>query len=332
MARRTVRRVVLPPSRRHRARAGRHRAVPGVQPRPLRAGAGLDRRRLEDTWSPQSSHARASLALPGVHRRAALATALALLVFFRRTGCASSGRSCAALRASGKGGSCAHDPDERLAWLIVIATIPVGITGLALEHAFRMLFAKPVAASIFLFVNGLILLVGERLRRRARRRPRCCGPPRRNPAAVVTARGRRGGRAPPTAGSRRLSCREAGVIGLSRSLALLAGISRSGITMVGGLLARTRPRGRGPLRVPAGDAGHLRRRRPEVPSLFGPAGDHIHGPVAVGFVVTGVTAYLSVRFLVALVRDPHAHADGVVLRAGRRGEHRPLRLSVLARR
>ena len=59
------------------------------------------------------------------------------------------------------------DADERLAWLLIIATIPVGIIGLALEHTFRTLFAKPLAAAIFLTINGLILLAGEALRRRA---------------------------------------------------------------------------------------------------------------------------------------------------------------------
>ena len=56
---------------------------------------------------------------------------------------------------------------ERLAWLIIVATIPVGITGLLLEHTFRVLFAKPAAAAIFLTINGLILFAGEWLRRRA---------------------------------------------------------------------------------------------------------------------------------------------------------------------
>jgi undecaprenyl-diphosphatase len=56
--------------------------------------------------------------------------------------------------------------DQRLAWLLVIATIPVGIAGLALEHTFRVLFAKPEAAAIFLTINGGILLLGERYRRR----------------------------------------------------------------------------------------------------------------------------------------------------------------------
>ncbi|HEU5416388.1 MAG TPA: undecaprenyl-diphosphate phosphatase [Streptosporangiaceae bacterium] len=57
--------------------------------------------------------------------------------------------------------------DQRLAWLIVIATIPVGLAGLALEHAFRVLFARPEAAALFLMINGGILFLGERYRRRA---------------------------------------------------------------------------------------------------------------------------------------------------------------------
>jgi undecaprenyl-diphosphatase len=55
--------------------------------------------------------------------------------------------------------------DQRLAWMIVLATIPVGIAGLALEHLFRVAFSKPIPTAVFLSVNGLILLGGERLRR-----------------------------------------------------------------------------------------------------------------------------------------------------------------------
>ena len=55
---------------------------------------------------------------------------------------------------------------ERLAWLIVIATVPVGIIGLVFEHEFRVLFAKPEAAAVFLMCNGLILYAGEWYRRR----------------------------------------------------------------------------------------------------------------------------------------------------------------------
>src|SRR6266704_2587729 len=64
------------------------------------------------------------------------------------------------------------DKDERLAWMIIFATIPVGLTGVALEHTFRVLFAKPAAAAVLLFINGLILLGAEALRRSAVRRKR----------------------------------------------------------------------------------------------------------------------------------------------------------------
>src|SRR6266849_5120254 len=49
---------------------------------------------------------------------------------------------------------------------LLVATIPVGVAGLALEHTFRTVFSKPTLTASFLRVNGLILLGGERLRRR----------------------------------------------------------------------------------------------------------------------------------------------------------------------
>ena len=57
--------------------------------------------------------------------------------------------------------------DERLAWLIIVALIPVGVIGLALEHTLRTVFAKPLAAAIFLTVNGVLLAGGEWVRRRS---------------------------------------------------------------------------------------------------------------------------------------------------------------------
>ena len=54
-----------------------------------------------------------------------------------------------------------------LAWMIILATIPVGLAGVALEHTFRTVFSKPLLTASFLFVNGFILLAGERARRRS---------------------------------------------------------------------------------------------------------------------------------------------------------------------
>jgi undecaprenyl-diphosphatase len=192
-----------------------------------------------------------------------------------------------------------RDADERLAWLIVIATIPVGITGLALEHVFRTVFAKPMAASIFLFINGLILLLGERTRRAA------------EPALTRTptyeeTRTRSGARtAEDVVAAResdrriaRLSFRDGLTVGAFQVLALLPGISRSGVTMVAslwrGLGHEDAARFAFLLATPVILAAGVLK----LPSLAGSAGDHIHGQVAVGVVVTGITAYFSVRFLV----------------------------------
>ncbi|MBV9471962.1 MAG: undecaprenyl-diphosphate phosphatase [Solirubrobacterales bacterium] len=112
-------------------------------------------------------------------------------------------------------------PTERLAWLIVTATIPVGILGLVLEHPVRVALAKPLAASIFLVVNGAILLAAERYRRRSEVRELAL---------------REGAKAD---GARRLDTleyKEAGVIGVAQSSALIAGISRDGVCMTAGLV------------------------------------------------------------------------------------------------
>jgi undecaprenyl-diphosphatase len=115
----------------------------------------------------------------------------------------------------------AETPSERLAWLIIIATIPVGILGLLLEHPLRDLFAKPLAAAIFLIVNGFILLAGERYRREANVRE----------LARREGLNDEGARSLDT-----LEYREAAIIGTCQTAALCAGISRDGVVMTGGLV------------------------------------------------------------------------------------------------
>jgi undecaprenyl-diphosphatase len=111
-------------------------------------------------------------------------------------------------------------PTERLAWLIICATIPVGILGLVLEHTVRVALAKPLAAAIFLMVNGCILLWGERWRRRSEVRE----------LAAREGLNAEGGRRLDT-----MDFAEAGVIGTAQSSALIAGISRDGVCMTVGL-------------------------------------------------------------------------------------------------
>jgi undecaprenyl-diphosphatase len=236
-----------------------------------------------------------------------VATALALLWFFRADwvrivrGFFRSVPRCVRERRLS-----AEDPDERLAWLIVLATIPVGITGVALEHVFRTVFAKPVAASILLFINGLILLAGERARRRYEGE---------HPAPAEAATPAPGAERPrdasgPRSGQELAEARESDlrisgiryldglIIGSFQILALLAGISRSGATMVGGLWKGLSHEDAARFAFLLATPVILAAGVLKVPSLFGSAGEHIHGQVAVGFVVTGVVAYISVRYLV----------------------------------
>ncbi len=56
-------------------------------------------------------------------------------------------------------------PDQRLAWMIILGTIPVGIVGVVLQKEITKVLAKPELVAVFLAINGVILLVSERMRR-----------------------------------------------------------------------------------------------------------------------------------------------------------------------
>jgi undecaprenyl-diphosphatase len=203
-------------------------------------------------------------------------TALALLVYFRSDWIKIVGGLLDSARQRR-----VTTPDARLGMLLIVATIPAGITGLVFEHSLRTLFAKPTAAAIFLTINGAILLLGERLRRRVA------------VGAGYGGDGFVGGRSIDS-----LSYGEAVFIGVTQIGALFAGISRSGITMVGGLMrgldhedaARFAFLLATPIILAAGVY--------KVPDLMGHLGDGIRGQALAGAAVAAVAAYLSTRFLV----------------------------------
>jgi undecaprenyl-diphosphatase len=169
------------------------------------------------------------------------------------------------------------DPDARLGWVIVIGTIPAGILGLLLEHKLRGIFASPTSAAVFLTINGVLLLIFERLRRR---------PPRRGDYE--------GDADPRIAG---MSFRQAFAIGTAQAAALVPGISRSGITMGGGLITglsnEDAARYAFLLATPIiGAAGVLK-----LPELMGSAGDGVRGQALVGAVAAAITTWFAVKFL-----------------------------------
>ncbi len=214
--------------------------------------------------------------------------------------------------------------EQRLAWMIILATIPVGIVGLFAEHAFRVVFGKAVVAAWFLMLNGVILYAGERWRPASSKRAdqqvaadrelaaqRDAAPP---PALATVPPGQRmaGRHASGHQAVRqqelgdairadkrvaRLGFKQAVVIGSTQILALLAGISRDGVVMVCGMF-------RGLSREDAARFSFLLSAPVilaagvlKVPDLLGTLGHGIHGQILAGSIVSGVAAYLSVRFL-----------------------------------
>jgi undecaprenyl-diphosphatase len=186
--------------------------------------------------------------------------------------------------------------DERLAMLLVVGTIPTGVIGVFFQKPLQGLFANPRAAASFLFINGLLLLGAEMLRRRAERR------------AEVAQRDREA-QEEAFADVNRLSFRAAALVGGCQMLALFPGISRSGITIGAGLLAGLRHQEAArfsfllatPIIFAAGVA--------EVPELL-----HTGVPLgtyAFGALLAGLAAYASARFLIRYFRsgrlDPYAY-------------------------
>jgi undecaprenyl-diphosphatase len=203
-----------------------------------------------------------------------LATAIVLLLFFLKDWVRivkGLGRSLAMREIR------AEDTDARLGWLLVAGTIPVGVIGLLLQEPLRKLFASPQTAAAFLIVNGIALLVFERLRKRA--------PAPGDYEGDVDAR------------LAKLSWRQAIAVGTSQAAALVPGISRSGFTMGGGLLA-------GLSNEDAARFGFLlatpvifAAAALKLPELFGAQGNGVRGPALVAGLCAAVTTFFAVKFL-----------------------------------
>ena len=276
-----------------------------------------------------------------------VATAIALLIYFWRDWVRIIGGFFSSIRDRD-----ITTPDQKLAWMVIVATIPVGIVGLFAEHAFRVIFGKPVLAAVFLVVNGVILFSGEKFRTKKsldadaaaadeRRLAMAPASVQREPAAGVAAVGLAtagdGGAAfvPASAAGPASPARRPGhgshaaakpdpktereataaaavradarlsktdflqttIIGSAQILALLAGISRDGVTMVTGMF-------RGLSREDAARFAFLLATPVILAAGALKIGDliqkghGIYGPILAGSILSGIGAYLSVRFLV----------------------------------
>jgi len=259
-----------------------------------------------------------------------VATAIALLIYFWRDWIRIIGGFLSSIRDRR-----VETRDQRMAWMIILATIPVGLVGVVADKPFREIFGKPVVAGVFLIINGVILYCGEKFRpRRSVRADQQIAAERQRERELVAAGpgagyGPGGGGYGPAAARQpgqprqarhaagqqavrqeeamlaiqaderlsRMGYLQAVIIGASQILALLAGISRDGVTMVTGMA-------RGLSREDAARFAFLLATPVilaagvlELPKLTGPLGHGIHGQILLGSVLSGVGAYLSVRFL-----------------------------------
>jgi undecaprenyl-diphosphatase len=181
-----------------------------------------------------------------------------------------------------------ESPPERLAMLLLVGTIPAGVLGVFLEHQLKSLFASPTAAASFLIVNGFLMLGAEVLRRRAERRAAVAAKPRVEQEERFAA-------------AEQISFKAAALVGACQALALLPGISRSGVTIGGGLLAGLRHQEAARfsflLATPIIAAAGLL----EIPQLFAspvPLGEYLAAAA-----LAGTAAYLSARFLLRYFRS-----------------------------
>jgi undecaprenyl-diphosphatase len=206
------------------------------------------------------------------------------------------------------------EPDQRLGWLLVVSTIPVAVAGLLLEHVFRVYLSRPEPTAAFLVVNGVLLLVGERLRQRSETRDP--DPPTvplaRDPATVPLAPVRADAAhdgsshrvaAPPTADEladgrlAQLPMGRAVVIGAAQIAALAPGISRSGSAMVAGLVKGLSHADAARFSFLLATPVILAAGLLKVGDLAGPLGDGIRPQILVGSLLSGLGAYVSVRYL-----------------------------------
>jgi len=171
--------------------------------------------------------------------------------------------------------------DEWVSWLVIIGVVPVGLIGLILQNPIKALFASPVIAAAFLVVNGSILYAGERLRKRAE-------------AKMIFANAKE--REASFRSLSSLTWKEAILVGLAQSLALIPGISRSGVSMVAGLGVRLNHEDAARFSFLLGAPVIFAAGALEIPQLIGQSA-HTWMLIILGVVLSGLAAFLSTKFL-----------------------------------
>jgi undecaprenyl-diphosphatase len=211
-----------------------------------------------------------------------VATALALLIFYRQTwwriirGFFSSVR----MRKI-------ESSDGRLAWLLIVATVPAGLVGLIFQNVLRTQFAKPLSAIVFLFINGCILLLGDRYQKKSATKQASARDVHDSTKHVAQT----------------ITIQRSIIIGVAQIGALVAGISRSGITMVSGLYSGLNNEDAARFAFLLATPIIFGAGLVELPSFFSKLDAAVRGQMLVGGLAAGVAAFIAVRYLDKYFRD-----------------------------
>ena len=177
----------------------------------------------------------------------------------------------------------AESTDERLAWLLLISTIPAGLVGVAFENFIEDRLGKPVLIAALMIVFGLVMWYVDRHAHLERE------------MSALTRGGALG-------------------IGVAQALALAPGVSRSGITMVTGMLLGLKREAAARysflLSVPViGGAAFYKALKIAADGL--PAGTTV--PFVVGIASATASGFVAVWFMMAYLRR-HSFAPFVIYR------------------
>ncbi len=213
-----------------------------------------------------------------------LGTAAALLIFFWRDWL----RIISAVLRSIAARELSADADERIGWLIVAGSVPAGVLGLLFKGPLNDLFGHPWLAAVFLVLNGFVLLAGERLRRNRLLAPSAESPEIAGGTIATN---------PHEVALPALGFAGAFAVGAAQAMALLPGFSRSGTTMVGGLLLKLSHVDAAKFSFMLATPLILAAGLLAVPELFKADSNIGPGLAVMGFFISGVTAFLAVRFL-----------------------------------
>lgn len=205
-----------------------------------------------------------------------LGTALALVIFYRKTWV----RIIGALVRSIVKGKLSADPDERLGWLLIVGTVPVGLLGVILKDPVRQFFGSAQTAAIFLILNAFIMFFGEFLRRRQKMQFHRADKP-----------------------IAQLNWFEAAGVGIGQALALFPGISRSGASMVAGLLFDLNHEDAANYSFLLATPVILAAALLELGDLSAPGAHTVLVQALVGGIIAGIAAYASVAFLVRYFKN-----------------------------